>query len=392
YLRTLDDSLVDALSKGRSLDGARVRSLLEQGMVGAAQALQQGLVDGLCYEDELPAIVAKAREDYRELSTEVSPAESGSDDPSYAKAFQIAARYLARKEARPFVPLKPRPYLALVPVIGAIRASEGRSYGRSSVSPSLGKTIRALKKDRRVCGVILWIDSPGGSALASDRIYREIVRLQEHKPVVAYLGNVAASGGYYVAAPAQAIVAQPSTLTGSIGVIGAKANFRRLQEQLGVRSEVLKTSSHADMFRVTRPLSEDETRTWDAEVQSHYEAFLDIVAKGRGLPMDEVDALAQGRVWSGRDALSRGLVDRLGGLDVAAEEVRRRVPGSELAEIRMPIALMARSKSADSGFVRALTDPSIAELVPVQLLNWIALSSEQRSGALYYFDGNWEVF
>jgi len=171
---------------------------------------------------------------------------------------------------------------------------------------------------------VLHVDSPGGSALASDRIHREVLRLSEKKPVVACFGDVAASGGYYVAAPAHAIVAQPVTITGSIGVVTAKVVASELLDAIGVRTETLRTAPHADMFSASRELTDEEHDIIDRETAGFYRVFVDVVAEGRGRSAEEIDGLARGRVWSGADAYARGLVDRLGGLGDALDEVRRR--------------------------------------------------------------------
>jgi protease-4 len=162
--------------------------------------------------------------------------------------------------------------------------------------------------------------------MASDRIHREVQRLAERKPVVAALGNVAASGGYYVAAGAHAIVAQPTTITGSIGVVSARVLARGLLDRMGVRTETLRTAPHADMFSVARVLDDDERSLVERELEAVYWGFVDVVAQGRGQSREQIDAIARGRVWAGADALEQGLVDRLGGFEIAVEEARRRVP------------------------------------------------------------------
>jgi protease-4 len=188
--------------------------------------------------------------------------------------------------------------------------------------------------------VVLHVDSPGGGALASDRIHHEVKRLAEVKPVVAYLSNVAASGGYYIAAGAHAIVAQRETVTGSIGVVTARVAVGPLLERLGVFTDVVKRGARADLFSPERRLDEGERAVLDRDLDSFYRTFLRVVAEGRNKPVEVIEPLAGGRVYSGADAHARGLVDRLGGFDAALDELRSRIgpdaSGLEPSIVRPP--------------------------------------------------------
>ena len=190
--------------------------------------------------------------------------------------------------------------------------------------------LRQARRDKRVRGVLLHIDSPGGSATVSDSIHREVIRLKEKKPVVAWFGEIAASGGYYVGVAADAIVAQPATITGSIGVIAARLVAEDLLQGLGIRSQVIRLAPHADMLSPSRAPTDAERAILDREVDAFYRNFIALVAAGRGMTEAQVEEVAQGRVWSGRDAHRVGLVDRLGGFDVALAELQKRVGEGEL--------------------------------------------------------------
>jgi protease IV len=176
-----------------------------------------------------------------------------------------------------------------------------------------------------VRAVVLHIDSPGGSAFASELIHHEVERLASKKPVIAYFGNVAASGGYYVAAACRAIVARSLTVTGSIGVVSAKPAIADLLERLGVSAQTLRTAPHADMLSAVRPLSPEESLVLREHTHELYGRFLEVVANGRKRPIAEIEALAGGRVWSGRDADQHGLVDALGGIERALELAREQI-------------------------------------------------------------------
>jgi protease-4 len=189
-----------------------------------------------------------------------------------------------------------------------------------------------------VKGVVLHVDSPGGSALASDRMHHEIVQLAREKPVVACMANVAASGGYYVAAPAHKIVCEPVTITGSIGVVAARLTMQPLMEKLGITTETIQRGARAGLLSPTSPLNEDEKVALGRELDATYRTFVRVVAEGRKMKVEEVEPLARGRVYTGEDAKAHGLVDVLGGFDVALREVKSMIP-SELRERAKPVVL-----------------------------------------------------
>ncbi len=289
-------ALLDALSTriGKTPDEAR--ALFEEGVFRGQAALDANLADALAYEDELPERLG------------VSP----------KKGIVEASRYLRFKQAKLFRPLRRSPYIAVVSIKGAISESGSPTGRRASVVSAL----RHARGDRRALGVLLWVDSPGGSAEASDLIHREVVRVKEKKPVVAYFGEVAASGGYYVAAHANAIVAQPLGLTGSIGVVSARLLASELLDRIGIRTEVLRTGPHADVFSPHRPLTDDERAMMNRELDAFYDAFVELVADGRGREVAEIEPLARGRVWLAADAHRHGLVDELGGMDAALARLK----------------------------------------------------------------------
>jgi protease-4 len=301
-LGTFDADLRAALAARPSMDEAKVDALFDMGLVRGSEAVRAGLVDAIAYEDELPRVL-----------------RDGEPKP---KPLFPAGRYLAFHDARFWRRLWRAPHLAVVELSGAI----GTGQGAKKVIAAL----RVARGDSRVKGVLLHISSPGGSATVSDSIHREVIRLKEKKPVVACFGDVAASGGYYVGVAADAIVAQPLTITGSIGVIMARLVADEMLEGIGVRTEVVRKAPHADMLSPARPLQDAERAILDREVEGFYREFVRLVAEGRSMDAEEVETLARGRVWSGRDAHERGLVDRLGGFEVALELLRERAGDSTL--------------------------------------------------------------
>lgn len=294
-------ALLDALSQRIGTTPDQTRALFEVGVFRGQGAIDARLADALAYEDEL------------------------SDRLGVDKKKIIEAdRYLGFKQAKLFRPLRRRPYIAVVAIKGAISESGPPSGRRASIVAAL----RHARRDRRALGVLLWVDSPGGSAEASDLIHREVVRVKEKKPVVAYFGEVAASGGYYVAAHANAIVAQPLGITGSIGVVSARLMASQLLDRVGIRTEVLRTGPHADLFSPHRPLTDAERALMNRELDAFYDSFVALVADGRGRPVEDIEPLARGRVWLAADAHRHGLVDELGGMDTALERLKESIDAS----------------------------------------------------------------
>jgi protease-4 len=223
-----------------------------------------------------------------------------------------------------------------------------------------------------VHGVILHIDSPGGSALASDLMHHEIEQLAREKPVVACMANVAASGGYYVAAPASCIVAQPTTVTGSIGVVAARLSLEPVLSRLGITTEVVQKGRHAALLSAMGSIDAEARATIERELEATYRAFIGVVAAGREMANDEVERLARGRVYTGKDALDVKLVDRLGGFDIALEEVRRLLDRrvAERAVVRVakpprnPLPVPAPAKKDDGR--RKVAQAILAAVLPAR--------------------------
>jgi protease-4 len=211
--------------------------------------------------------------------------------------------------------------VALIYAVGAIHMGKGQS-GRTIGSKTLSKAIRIARKDPTVKGIILRVNSGGGSALASDIIAREVwltTHGRNKKPFVVSMGGAAASGGYYISAYADKIVAQPTTITGSIGVIGMIPNFEKLFEKIHVNWSTVKKGEQADIYSINRKMTDVEYNKIKSSIEGTYEEFLKVVAEGRSMSRDEVHAIAQGRIWSGEQALANGLVDELGGIEKAKE-------------------------------------------------------------------------
>ena len=296
--------LVRALAEGRHVDEARARAMIDEAPYVGREAANAGVVDDIAYEDEVG----------QRLTAEGAK-----------HAIVPAAGYMkARTALRPWG-LASRGVVGVLQAHGPIVGDMSMPFSKVVADDRLIAAIRSCRAARRVRGVILHIDSPGGSALASDRIHHELEQLAAEKPLVACMGDVAASGGYYIATAAHEIVAQPTTITGSIGVIAARVVLDPLLARLGVTTEVLQRGANARLLNPLLPLEDREKRAIDREIDGMYQAFLRIVARGRRRSVEAIEPLAQGRVWTGADAQKYGLVDTLGGFDVALAAVRRRI-------------------------------------------------------------------
>ena len=311
----LADSVTEQLTEGiaerRGMSREDVRALIDRGPFVGSEAMEAGLVDALGYRDEVYAAARKEAGDHSEL--------------------QYAARYNRAQKLSRGARRLPNPrerYVALIHASGAIR--RGRSGRGPGLAPSIGSdslagAIRSAVEDDRVLAILLRVNSPGGSYVASDTIWREVVRARAAaKPVVVSMGDVAASGGYFISMAADVIVAQPGTVTGSIGVFSGKPVLSGLMSRAGVSTDAVSDGEHAQMFSTMRSFTQAEWDRVNSWLDRIYADFTSKVAEGRRLTPQRVHEIARGRVWTGADALSNGLVDELGGLGAAERIARRR--------------------------------------------------------------------
>lgn len=303
------DTICGDIATARKLDGAAVRDAVDHAPLTAQEALSRGLIDRIGYRDEVYA-------DLRRRLGEVRLRYVTRYDRGLKSAAAQAIRTRPRIGSR-----RSKPVVAVVNATGGIHLGPaGRSpFGGPSIgSDSLGSALRSVGSDDAVRAVVLRIDSPGGSYVASDSIRREVLALRRTgRPVVASMGSVAGSGGYYIAMPADVVVANPGTLTGSIGVFAGKQVIREALGRIGVQRESVSSGAYAEMFSTQRRFTDDEWRRLEGWLDRVYADFTAKAAHDRGMPVDDLDVVAKGRVWTGADARERGLVDELGGLEDA---------------------------------------------------------------------------
>lgn len=261
-------------------------------------AKQAGLVDKIGYKDEYESGIKKA------LSVKKDEDYNSVDILDYAEANGLADILSGAKDK-----------VAVIYAQGEITGGEGTVATIGDIT--INEALKEARRDDNVKAIVLRVNSPGGSALASELMWREIELTKKVKPVVVSMGNYAASGGYYIACNADRIFAEPNTITGSIGVFGILPNFTKLSNNIGINTEQVKTHANASGYSVFTPLEESTRAIVQEGVEKVYTTFIERVAAGRNMTTEEVDAIAQGRVWAGAEAVENGLVDELGGLDAA---------------------------------------------------------------------------
>jgi len=316
-LDSIYDSVLDGVGKPRKMSRADTKQLVDRGLFGADHAKKAKLVDELSYWPEVLA------------STSAEGAASlawpkPSDSPDLSSVFDLL-KLLGGDSPAPAAASRPR--VAVLVAEGAI--IEGRDPGDLFADESVIASedfldaLHEIEQDPNVKALVLRIDSPGGSALASDVMWRELARAGKARPLVVSMGDYAASGGYYLASAGKKIFAARTTLTGSIGVFGGKLVYKGLLDKVGVQTTIVARGKHAGLFSGLARFSDSEREVFRANMRHTYETFVNKVARGRNMSFDAVDKVAQGRVWTGAEALEVGLVDRIGGLADAIDEAAR---------------------------------------------------------------------
>jgi protease-4 len=301
-LNTAWESMTKQVSESRGISVDKLNELADNMTIQDAKiAKAEGLVDELYYKDEILTEIKKR------LAIENDEEISSISLRKYSTTLKKNKKTKIAKNQ-----------IAVVYASGEINS--GKSNGNVMGSETISKAIREARLDSNIKAIVLRVNSPGGSALASDVMWREVVLAKKAKPVIVSMGNVAASGGYYIACAADKIVADEKTITGSIGVFGVVPNAQGLMNnKLGITFDRVQTNKHAGMMTIFKPLTAEEKDIIQIGVEKIYDDFITKVATGRGMTKDEVDAIGQGRVWMGKDALKIGLIDEIGGMDRAIE-------------------------------------------------------------------------
>ncbi|OBJ41651.1 signal peptide peptidase SppA [Mycobacterium colombiense] len=333
-LESLQEQVWEAVAHSRKLDAGVLDALADRAPLLREEAVSSGLVDRIGFRDE-------AYDHIAELVGVQDVSEENTPPRLYLSRYAGAAR----ARLTPPVPSVPgrsaKPKVAVINIDGTIVDGRGGPqflpFGASTVgSDTIAPALREAAADKEVSAIVLRVNSPGGSVTASETLWREVKRARKRgKPVVASMGAVAASGGYYIAVAADAIVASPATITGSIGVITGKLVIRDLLERLGVGLDSVRTNANADAWSIETPFTPEQRAHREAEADLVYADFLARVADGRNLTTEAVDRVARGRVWTGADACERGLVDELGGFRTALRRAKILAGLDEDADVRV---------------------------------------------------------
>ncbi len=347
------EQIVEGIAVRRRLEPAKVREIVDSAPLSADAGREAGLVDELGYRSDVYEALEKRL-------GETSPL--------------LAERYIRRgprtlQEVRKNLPWPQKPVVAVVRVTGGINVGRnsggGPVGGPSSGSDTIGAALRAVGEDENVRAVVLRVDSPGGSYVASDAIRHEVLRLRATgRPVIASMGSVAASGGYFVAMPADVIVAQPGTITGSIGVFSGKGVVRDALGRIGISQQAISQGENAQMYSAQEEFSPEQWERLEETLDRIYTDFVAKAAQDRGLPEAELEALARGRVWTGADAHERKLVDELGGFEHAI-----RLACSRAGLDRDDITLTA---APHRSFLDRLRPPETTEDLAATAKSWTA--------------------
>lgn len=399
--READTRLVDSLkaqvwqgvAESRGLETTVLDALADRAPLLRDDAVGGGLVDRIGFRDEAYRRIA-------ELSgVEAMKADDADPDSDQAPPRLFLSRYAQTRKQGPTLPGRSqKPTIAVVTVAGPIVSGRGGPQAfplsRSSAgADTIAAALREAAADDDVTAVVLRVESPGGSVNGSETIWREVCRTRAAgKPVVASMGAVAASGGYYVSMSADAIVASPGTITGSIGVVTGKLVTRELKERLGVGSDSVRTNANADAWSGNSPFTPEQHAMVEAEADLFYDDFVRRVAEARDMSVDDVDAVARGRVWTGSDAMERGLVDELGGLRTAVR--RAKVLAGLDADTKVRLAGYPSSSVRDYLRPKASSQPAAASLSDAVItllggavIDW--LDRQPVGGASALWLGDW---
>ncbi len=403
-LESLQDQVWQAVAESRNVDAGALNELADRAPLLRDDAVASGLIDRIGFRDEAYARMA-------ELTglEDVAPDSGGSEtNPDDKPPRMYLARYAssARPRLAPPVPSIPgrrsKPTIAVITLEGTIVNGRGGPQflpvGPSSAGgDTIAAALREAAVDDSVSAIVLRVDSPGGSVTASETIWREVQRARDRgKPVVASMGAIAASGGYYVSMGADAIVANPATITGSIGVITGKLVVRDLKDRLGVGSETLRTNANADAWSIDTPFTPQQQAHREAEADLFYSDFVERVAQGRNLSTEAVDVVARGRVWTGADALERGLVDELGGFRTALRRAKILAGLDEDTEVRIvsypgsSLWDMMRPRTSSQPAAASLPD-AVGGLLARSVAGIIEHVEQTLSGASVLWLGEWRL-
>jgi protease-4 len=379
YVNSLLDDLygryVNTIAQSRKKTPDEIRALIDNAPYGAAKAKEVGLIDESAYRDDVE----------KQIKTQLGYKDADAFTPVRGTDYRdVSPESLGLNEGE---------RIAVIYASGTIGSgsSQNSPSGEQSIgSDTVSKAVSDAAADKTIKAIILRVDSPGGSGLASDIIWHAVEAANQKKPVVVSMSDVAASGGYYISAAASKIIAEPSSITGSIGVVAGKPVMRGFYDWLGISNEYVLRGKNAGMFRETEKFSDDERAKFEDWIKTtYYQDFVPKVAKGRKKDPQSIDSVGQGRVWTGAQAKDRGLVDDFGGLDKAIEVAKdlAKIPkdkGVERVILPYPQTFLQQLLSGDnSSNTKVEQQRAIAAALPEdakRALRYMALMDQMRNG------------
>jgi protease-4 len=308
------DFLTEMMAEGRMLSQEQMQAWIDTAPFGAEKARDAGLIDAVAFDDELARLLGEWKA--------VSAENGAKPEPAKIMTYTKVRKKLLRKVRR-----ETDEYIGVISVEGPIVMGSGGSSlpfvgGKTAAEASLTRLLRQVERESDMAALIVYVNSGGGDALASELIHRQLQRIQKRKPVLIYMGNIAASGGYMLAAAGQKIICQPTTITGSIGVILGRISVTGLYDQLGVSYTGISRGANAGLYTDPTPLKPEQRAILEDRIADNYTNFKQIVAEGRALSFEQLDPLCGGRVWTGRQAKQHGLVDEFGDFVDAIQQAR----------------------------------------------------------------------
>lgn len=361
YLSSVWGQITDDIAESRNLSVEALNKEADRMLMfyPAEESVKNGLVDTLIYKNDV--------RDY--LKTLVG-IDKDDDMPVLGIQDMVNVKKNVPKD-------KSGNVIAVYYAYGEIDGGSSASTEEGINSEKVIRDLRKLKDDENVKAVVLRVNSPGGSAYGSEQIWYAVEQLKKEKPVIVSMGDYAASGGYYIACNADTIVAEPTTLTGSIGIFGMMPNAKGLTEKLGLNFDIVKTNPYADFGNLTRPMNDGEKGLMQMYVNNGYKLFLTRCSDGRGISMEELDKIAQGRVWTGSTAKELGLVDELGGLDKALE----------IAVAKAGVdAYTVMNYHKKEGFLESLMNTNPGNYIKARMLNGKISDVYRQFGIIENFD------
>ena len=326
-LDNLHQQQVNMIASGREhINAERAIELIDQGPFTASEAYEVGLIDSLSYYDQLITSLESSHDSEIEFIINYGKKAVTQPDLGTFTGLMKLISMFTKPTTQPKKNTTPK--IALIYAIGPIMPNHPQipfGIGEGITPHRIIEALHTAREDKSVRAIVIRVDSPGGSALASDLIWREVKQTRERKPIIVSMSDVAASGGYYISAAATEIVAQPGTITGSIGVLGGKLNLRGIYNKVGLTKDIITRGKNANIYSDYSNFSQSEREKMEKMLHTVYDDFVNKVAEGRKKTYDEIHQIAQGRVWTGQQAKELGLIDWLGGLDTALAIAKKQV-------------------------------------------------------------------